>query len=51
MKKGLLFFLILSVVATALLAEVRPAIRLWEGLDSAWYAGRPGWYTLPEIGF
>ncbi|RFT16364.1 MAG: hypothetical protein OP8BY_1968 [Candidatus Saccharicenans subterraneus] len=51
MKKGLLFFLILSIMATALQAEVRPAIRLWGGLDSAWYAGQPGWYTFPEIGY
>jgi len=50
-KKALLFILIFSVLATALPAEVRPAIRLWRGLDSAWYAGQPRGCALPEIGY
>lgn len=56
MKKGLLFFLILSVVATALLAEAGPAIRLWGGLVApdgglalSRYQGLPVPVGIPEI--
>ncbi|MCR4395150.1 MAG: hypothetical protein NUW07_00270 [Candidatus Saccharicenans sp.] len=51
MKERALLFLILFITATALSVEARPAIRLWGGLDWAWYAGQPGWYTFPEIGY
>lgn len=53
MKKWtpLFFIFILFIASTSLSAETRPAIRLWGGLESAWYAGQPGLYTFPEMGY